>query len=170
MMPVSGVTPGAARPVAAEALGAPGVQKPGEGAGRRPPEPVMDEYVPEEKGEPSGRYWLGRGEDGQPKLYVDGQPRAADEVPPDADNPEGAKGPGKGGGTDEVCVGSTDKVDREIERLKKKLRELEQRHSTETDEARRKALERKLAQVERELDAKDNDAYRRQHATFTRLS
>ena len=38
-------------------------------------------------------------------------------------------------------------VDREIEKLKKKQQELEQRLGTETDEAKIKDLERQLAQV-----------------------
>ena len=61
-------------------------------------------------------------------------------------------------------------MDREIEKLKKKQKELEQRLNAETDEAKIKDLERQLAQVERELKQKDNDTYRRQHSTFTQLS
>ena len=45
-----------------------------------------------------------------------------------------------------------------------------QRLSTETDEAEIRDLERRLAQVERELKQKDSDAYRKRHSTFTRLS
>ena len=61
-------------------------------------------------------------------------------------------------------------MDREIEKLKKKKEELEQRLNTETDEAKIKDLERQLAQVERELNQKDNDTYRRQHTTVRQLS
>ena len=91
------------------------------------------------------------------------------------DDPEraekGAEGPErKNGGGEERCAGSTDEVDREIERLKKKKEDLERRLSTETDEARIKDLERRLAQTERELREKDNDAYRRRHTRFTKLS
>ncbi len=71
---------------------------------------------------------------------------------------------------DEVWEGNSDKVDREIEKLKKKKEELEQRLNTETDEAKIKSLERQLAQVERELKQKDSDAYRRQHTTVRQLS
>ena len=46
----------------------------------------------------------------------------------------------------ERCVGNTDKVDREIEKLKKKKQELEQKLRTETDEAKAKNLKSKLAQ------------------------
>lgn len=67
----------------------------------------------------------------------------------------------------ETSTGNTDRVDREIERLRKEQAELKQRLRSEADPARARALEQRLAQVERELDRKDNDAYRRQHTVFT---
>ena len=54
---------------------------------------------------------------------------------------------------------STDKVDREIEKLKKQKAELEGKLS----------MERQLSQVERELSQKDNDTYRKQHMEMTKL-
>ena len=152
MMPISGVNPGGAQPLAAteKMPGAPQVQTPEEEAQGRRSKPVLDEYVPEEPREPSGRYWMGRDEDGQPKIYFDG--------------PEGKKDKG------ETWECNTDKVDREIEKLKKKRQELEQRLNAETDEATIKDLERRLAQVERELKMKDSDAYRRQNAVFRKKS
>jgi len=152
MMPISGVNTVAVQPLttAEKVQGASKVQKPEEEAQGRQLKPVMDEYVPEEPQEPSGRYWMGRDEDGQPKIYFDG--------------PEGKKDQG------ETWECNTDKVDREIEKLKKKQQELEQRLNTETDEAKIKDLEHQLAQVERELKQKDNDTYRRQHAVYTQLS
>ena len=70
----------------------------------------------------------------------------------------------------ELCAVDTGKVDREIQRLKMKRQELEQRLSTEPDGARSRELERQLAQVERELKQKDNDTYRRQHTQITKRS
>jgi hypothetical protein len=179
MMPISSVNAGAARPLtAAEKVhGTPEAQRSREETQGRPLKPVMDEYVPEEKREPFGRYWLGRDGGGQPKIYLDDPERAPDsperpEDPLDAKacgQDKDARGPEKKGEKEHVCIGSTDKVDREIERLRKKKEELEQRISTETDEARIQDLERQLAQVERELRKKDNDTYRRQHSTFTQL-
>lgn len=176
---ISGVASGPVyRPVpAAGAEEPPKVQRAGEGARDRPLKPVMDEYVPEEPREPSGRYWLGKDEEGQPKIYFDDPEREADAPEPLEDAPggeqpereQGVKGPEKKEG-EEVCEGNTDKVDREIEKLKKKREELEQRLNTETDEARIKDLERQLAQVDRELKQKDNDTYRRQHTQVTKLS
>ena len=187
MMPISGVNTGAVQPLttAEKVLGTPKVQKSEEESQSRQLKPVMDEYIPEEPQEPSGRYWMGKDEDGQPKIYFDDPERAADapkqpeDAPkkPDADAPEepdpadqGAKGPERKKDKDEVWEGNSDKVDREIEKLKKKKEELEQRLNTETDEAKIKDLERQLAQVERELNQKDNDTYRRQHTTVRQLS
>ena len=77
MIPISGVSGGGVQPLTAaeKILGAPRVQKPEEES--RPMKPVMDEYVPEEKQEPSGRYWLGKDQDGQPKVFFDDPEREA---------------------------------------------------------------------------------------------
>lgn len=187
MMPISGVNAGAVQPLTAaeKVLGASKVQRPEEESRDLRRKPVTDEYVPEEPQEPSGRYWMGKDEDGQPKIYFDDPERAADAPrqpegapdarKPDADAPEepdpagqGAKGPERK--KDETWECNTDQVDREIEKLKKKQQELERRLGTETDEAKIQDLERQLSQVEQELRQKDNDAYRRQHAAVRQLS
>ena len=181
MMPISGVSTGAVQPLttAEKVLGASKVQKPEEEAQDRRLKPVMDEYIPEEPQEPSGRYWMGKDEDGQPKIYFDDPERAADaprqpEDAPEAAEPkqagQGAKGPEGEKDKGETWECNTDKVDREIEKLKKKQQELEQRLNSETDEAKIKELEHQLAQVEQELKQKDNDTYRRQNAAYTQLS
>ena len=172
MMPVSGVDAHAVRPLTAE--GAPPVREPEKEARSRRPAPAMDEYVPEEPREPSGRYWIGRDGEGRPKLCFDGPERAEDAAQgpgkaPEAERPGGAKGPEKGGKKGERWICNTDSVDREIERLKKKRQELERQLGAERGQDRAKELERQLAQVERELAQKDNDTYRKQHAVFTRL-
>ncbi len=64
----------------------------------------------------------------------------------------------------ETC--STDRVDREIEQLKKRKEQLEQQLRTAAPE-QAEAIQRKLDQVNRELARKDTDAYRRQHAVFS---
>ena len=189
MMPISGVNTNAAQPLTTveKILGVPKDQKSEEAHGR-PLKPVMDEYVPEKPQEPSGRYWLGKDEDGKPKIYFDDPERAADasEEPdelsgaenpkdelPDTDSPDKGReagGSGKKAANSkkaEICRGSTDAVDREIEKLKKKREELERQINSETDDTKVKELERKLAQVESELRQKDNDTYRRQHSTFS---
>ena len=162
-MTIPGTVSGAARSYAAAGVKEPPQARQAEAEPSVPPRaPVVDEYVPEEKQEPSGRYWLGRDEDGAPKVYFD-DPERADDGPSDAPAPAGKAGGDKA----ERCTGSTDQVDREIERLKKRKETLEQQISSQTDDARRRELERKLAQVERELAQKDNDAYRRRHTVFS---
>lgn len=90
---------------------------------------------------------------------------------PDADKSPAADQASKNGEgrKPEVCKASTDKVDREIEKLKKRKEELESQLRTEKDEGKLQKLKRELAQVERELSQKDNDTYRRQHMEVTRM-
>lgn len=142
----------------------------------------QDEYISSEKAgaKPNGLYCLGQDEDGNKKIIFEDPKKAAKS---DGREQPGAKpagsdkdktggqprvnpdGPGK---SEEKCVGSTDKVDREIKELKQKKQQLEQQlRSASGDENKVKELEKKLGQVERELSQKDNDTYRRQHSTFT---
>ena len=166
MQSISGINSGAAQPsVPIAGVDEPKkVQRPEDETQSRRQKPVMDEYVPEEKPEPSGRYWLGKDEDGKPKIYFDA-PDASDA----SDGDKGAEGPEKSGSDKDgqSCTCNTDKVDREIEKLKKQKQELEQQINRETDESKIEDLKAKLAQIEKELSQKDNDAYRRQHATYT---
>lgn len=128
--------------------------------------PARDEYTPEEKQEPTGRYWLEQDESGRTKIHFDDpnpdrtQKDEKAEAPSDSEKISNEK-------KAETCTANTDKVDREIERLKKKQAELEQQLNTETDERKIKQLESELVRVEGELRQKDNDTYRRQHTQFT---
>ena len=78
MQSISGINSGAAQPsVPIAGVDEPKkVQRPEDETQSRYQKPVMDEYVPEEKPEPSGRYWLGKDEDGKPKIYFDDPKRA----------------------------------------------------------------------------------------------
>ena len=171
----------AAPPAVREAERPAGVRSGSAPASQRPLKPVQDEYVPEgeKKRESYGRYWLGKDEEGSPKIYFD-DPEAAEGAPvspeaPKAEDPDGEKepmspekaGPPGKGGKEEKCIGNTDAVDREIRKLKEKKEKLEAKLDRETDETKRESLERQLAQVENELRQKDNDAYRRQHTKVT---
>ena len=151
MQSISGINSGAAQPsVPIAGVDEPQkVQRPENETQSRYQKPVMDEYVPEEKPEPSGRYRLGKDEDGKPKIDFDGPEKS---------------GSDKDG---QSCTCNTDKVDREIEKLKKQKQELEQQINRETDESKIEDLKAKLAQIEKELSQKDNDTYRRQHAVYT---
>ena len=92
MQSISGINSGAAQPsvpvAGVDELKK--VQRPEDETQSRYQKPVMDEYVPEEKPEPSGRYWLGKDEDGKPKIYFDA-PDASDA----SDGDKGAEGPEK---------------------------------------------------------------------------
>ena len=173
MQSISGINSGAAKPYVpiADVDEPKKVQRPEDETQLRHQKPVMDEYVPEEKPEPSGRYWLGKDEDGKPKIYFDDPERAEDapDAPDASDLDKGAEGPEKGGSDKDgqSCTCNTDKVDREIEKLKKQKQELEQQINRETDKSKIEDLKAKLAQIEKELSQKDNDTYRRQHATYT---
>ena len=170
MIPISGNVP---RPAAAPALREAEKARearpvsPAVPQDKGPLKPSRDEYLPEEKREPSGLYWPGKDEDGSPKIFFD-RPEQRDppEEPaaPEASGELREKTPVK---KTESCTGSTDQVDREIDRLKRKRDELKEQISRETDPSKAERLEKMLAQVERELRQKDNDVYRRQHSVFS---
>lgn len=176
MIPISSTVPRSAAPTgvpAAEQLARPASPPVSQGHWK----PVRDEYVPEEKKGSYGRYWLGKDHDGSPKIYFD-DPEAAEDAPAppfEEEAPGGGEGaavperaaPAGGDRKEERCTVNTDKVDRELRRLKEERKELEERLSTETDETKVKELERELSRVESELRQKDNDAYRRRHAVYT---
>ncbi|RKI69111.1 hypothetical protein D7V91_06615 [bacterium 1xD42-67] len=179
MMPISGVDTGAVQPITTteDVLGASKIQGPKEEIQGLQLRPMMDRYVPEGPQEPSGLYWMSKDEDGQPKICFDDPEQAVPGQPegvPVSEGPDPAdqdtKGPERKKDKDEVWECNTDKVDHEVEELKKQQQELEQRLDGETDEVKIKDLERQLAQVERELKQKDNDTYRERNATFTQLS
>lgn len=125
-----------------------------------------DAYISGEKAasEPSGLYRLGQDENGDRKIFFDdpGKPDPTDEkAQPKVNSARPEK-------SEETCVGNTDKVEREIRKLKEKKQQLEQQiQAASGDEEKVKELEKKLAQVEGELSRKDNDAYRRQHTSFS---
>ena len=139
----------------------------------------QDVYIRSEKSgkEPVGLYRIGQDENGGRKIFFD-DPDKADRADgkeePKAEKADGKKPKVDGdsqGKPAEVCIGNTDKVDREIEKLKEKKRELEQQiRSASGDERKIQELEKKLAQVEQELSQKDNDTYRKQHSEFSRLA
>lgn len=64
-------------------------------------------------------------------------------------------------------TGNTDKVDREIEKLKQTQTQLKQKIAAAKEPKDKESLETQLAQVEAELKLKDNDTYRRQHMEIT---
>lgn len=105
-----------------------------------------DQYIKssEEEKESAGLYYLGKDENGNKKIFFN--------------NPERPV---------EKCTGNTDAVDREIEKLKEKKKQLEKQiKEASGNEEKVKQLEMELAQIESELSQKDNDTYRRSHSSF----
>ena len=103
----------------------------------------IDEYISSKQSgsRPSGLYRMGQDENGNPKVLYDDPKK---------------------------CTTNTDKVDREIRKLKEQKQQLEQKiNAAAGDEEKVKELEKKLSQVEGELSKKDKDTYRRQNAVFS---
>lgn len=126
----------------------------------------QDEYISSEKaeGKPVGLYQLRQDENGNPKIIFNAPEKSEDagkkgQPERKQDDPEESV---------KECTTNTDKVDREIRKLKEKKQQLEQQINTASgDEKKVEELEKKLAQVESELSRKDNDTYRRQNASVT---
>lgn len=115
----------------------------------------LDEYISSKKSpeKPSGLYRVVPDESGNPKVLYD-DPKKVQEYPP--------------GDKEEPCTTNTDSVDREIEKLKEKQKQLKQQiNAASKDEEKVRELRKKLAAVEQELQQKDNDAYRRQNASVS---
>lgn len=163
MEPISGTTH--LPPAVSAARDALSVRKSEPEARRVPAKPVTDTYLPEEAHVPFGLYYVGRDEDGSPTIFFDAPAlEPAEDVP--GETAEAAGRPASADRT-EQCTGNTDRVDREIRKLKERQERLEQQLRAETDAAKAEALRTKLARVEAELRQKDNDAYRRQHTVFS---
>ena len=106
-----------------------------------------DEYIPSEEDQSIGLYSVSQDDEGNPKI--------------DYDSPEESDK-----NKSESCTANTDKVDREIKRLKEKAEQLKQRIAS-TEGKERERLERQLKSIQMELSQKDNDNYRRQHTVFS---
>lgn len=94
--------------------------------------PEYDEYIPGEKREPIGLYKLTHDDEGNPIIEFDDPMKADNVSPQEAEDPskEAAPAKGKPGRKAETCTTNTDKVDREIEKLKEERDQLEQQIRT----------------------------------------
>ena len=106
------------------------------------PAPDLDEYVPEEEHTPSGLYWLGKDEDGSPKVFFD--------------DPEERPA--------ETCTTDTGKVDRELERLRHRREELTRQGETQGDPGKTPKLGQEIGPGAGEGAQKDKDGHRREDA------
>ena len=126
MVSISRVNTAAVRPTVGKETAAPVTQQPEKEKSSSPQKLARDEYVPEEEREPIGRYWMGKDEDGQPKVFFDSPEQPTPQKPEAPLKPDGsAQGPESAPGRKkERCVADTSKVDRELDKLKKKKEEL----------------------------------------------
>lgn len=109
----------------------------------------------------TGMYKVSHDEKGQQIIQVDKNQEDMQDQPKTESQNEGEK---------PVIVkttGNTDKVDKEIEKLKQTKTQLKQKIAAAKDTREKESLENQLAQVEAELKMKDNDTYRRQHMEIT---
>lgn len=119
----------------------------------------FDTYEAEEPQQSAGLYKVTHDENGQQIIQVDKNQQ--DSQPEAEPQNEGEK---------PIIVkttGNTDKVDREIEKLKQTQTQLQQKIAATKVPEEKESLEKQLAQVEAELKLKDNDTYRRQHMEIT---
>ena len=154
------------------------------------PQGSQDEYIPssDKQEKASGVYRLEKDGNGNQKVTVDRpateEKETEEQTDSSAKNEElsertegsqksGSK-PTKSGGApksddkETSTTTSTDSVDAEIEKLKKRRAQLQkQLQDTEGDESQRKNIEKQLAQLDAEIILKDSDAYRKQNATYS---
>lgn len=93
---------------------------------------------------------------------------AAPEQPTKQDEPTSAK-PTKDEPATKTssATANTDKVDREIEQLREKQKQIAQQLRAATDPEKAEQLKKESQRIQNELRLKDNDAYRRANTIFT---
>lgn len=90
----------------------------------------------------------------------------SDAMEPEEDAPQKAAPAADGDG--DTLTTNTDDVDREIEQLEKQRDTLKEEIGQAADDPQRQAeLNQQLAQLEAELNLKNTDTYRRQHADYS---
>ncbi len=121
----------------------------------------VDTYEAQPPQQSAGVYQVTRDENGRRIIQVDescetaqGQPKAKPQD--ESEKPNIVK-----------TTVNTDKVDKEIEKLKQTQTQLEQKIAAAKEPKEKEKLEAQLAQVNAELKAKDNDTYRQQHMEIT---
>lgn len=127
----------------------------------------------------SGIYHLSKDEAGNPKIVFNAPDRTkknSDKLSDAEDNLMSDEAPQKVDGSDSPkeepettqCTTNTDKVDIEIKKLKEERKQiLQELRKAGGDTEKQVDLQKRLSQLDAELQAKDNDAYRKQHATHT---
>lgn len=69
------------------------------------------------------------------------------------------------------CTVNTDSIEAEIKELKEERKEIQKQINQAADDPDKKAeLEKQLSDIEAEIKEKDNDTYKKQHASYTNES
>lgn len=125
--------------------------------------PRFDEYVKNDKVvSGAGIYSVERDENGNPVVVFENPEKPSQESPDPAKPPAEGEKP-----VIEKCTVNTDRVDAEIKKLKEQLQTIQKQLSQAENAEEQEALKKQLTTIEAELRAKDNDAYRKQNATYT---
>lgn len=179
MTPISSQDLWSVRPLLADAPEQPRALRREEQTQSGPPAQNADAPAPGLTPEPTGLYRPVREADGRRSVRFDaprqtepnfGAPKEAPEPPRTERSAQRDAAPGAPEeDAEERWRCDTDAVDREIKALRERAQQLRAQARAQTDPAARRRLEQQLAQTERSLREKDNDAYRRERAVFTRL-
>lgn len=123
----------------------------------------FDQFVKEDsESTGAGIYSMEKDENGNPLVVFDSPQKPVQQsfdreaVPADEKEPETMK-----------CTVNTDKVDAEIKKLKEQEQTLQRQLRQAENREEKTALQKQLANIEAEVQKKDNDAYRKQNATYT---
>lgn len=122
-----------------------------------PVTPNYDQYSPEQINPSAGLYRVNHDGQGKPVLQFNDPDKARDQA---RTKPFSSQAP------IESCTTNTDRVDREIQRLKKQQQSLQQQINNASPQ-QAEHLQRQLDQITRELQQKDHDNYRRQKAVIS---
>ncbi|MBE7003499.1 MAG: hypothetical protein E7425_04320 [Ruminococcaceae bacterium] len=97
---------------------------------------------------------------------ADGAAECAEGAPAEGKKADGAAKADGGEPTQKskTATYNTDKVDREIKRLREQKQQFEKQLQSATDPRQAVMLQKQISRIDRELQQKDNDAYRREHA------
>ncbi|MCI8553430.1 MAG: hypothetical protein HFJ80_00590 [Clostridiales bacterium] len=143
--------------------------QPMESTANNSPAPSFDKYVPEESDArlSAGLYYPTHDESGHPQVQWE-PPVSLPADEPASEEPEMvAPTQERPDSRSESCTANTDRVDREIEKLKREKQQLEQQLRSAPDSPKAEEWTRQLSRIEQQLSQKDNDAYRRQHTVFS---
>lgn len=125
-----------------------------DGISEQEKEENRDEYISSEEKKPIGLYSVSPDDDGGRRVTYDAPDNSAE------------RSETRGNDDAETATANTDKVDREIKKLREKSQALSDKlRSADPESADR--IRSELDAVSRELAQKDNDLYRRQNTVFS---